>query len=667
MGEEIARLNRTVFGNLNGFRPLQREAIEAILQGRDVFLVLPTGAGKSLCFQLPAILGSGVTIVVCPLVSLIIDQTIQLAQMGIAAASLLASQSTEENDQVFKDLYAGRLALLYVTPERLHQSKRLVSTLKSMETRGRLERFVIDEAHCVSEWGHDFRTDYAKLKSLRSVDFCTTPIVAITATASLQLQNDVLNTLGMNVARTIVLRGGINRPNIAYRVIKKVKGKIISQIAELIEEMGGSKMSGLVYCTSRKDTEIVADGLRKFGIEADAYHADLSSEHRDSVQVKWCEGEIKVIVATVAFGMGINKKDVRYVIHHSLPKSIEGFYQESGRAGRDGKPCTAIVCYDYNDKSRNDLMIKGNVRATRSLLQMVNWCENKSTCKRIMLSEAFGEQKRGSCEGHEEACQVCTEGVVWVAQPCKNEAVALYCLCEEASKVRVPGLTISGLRDAALGSQSVKLPAWRNLPNFGCLVRLGKSWTSCQATSFLRLLVINGVLVETAQAVGDYGGIASYVRPAPAGMLRCEGVVFHISQVVKKKVSKVIEKVEATPDIGSHSLAQSLRDTRRTLASVLRIGPATTIFDDNVLLEISQKRPTTISALADIQGLGEFKIEKYGQQIIDCVIDFLASRGVYDSVVSVKAMTPMKRLCEDVINSKTPKTSRYASTFAGLL
>ncbi|AAF24590.1 T19E23.16 [Arabidopsis thaliana] len=420
-----------VFG-ISKYRANQKEIINAIMTGRDVLVIMAAGGGKSLCYQLPAMLRGGTTLVVSPLLSLIQDQYVCYDQlllmivqvMGLAAlgisAYMLTSTSGKENEKfVYKALEKGEddLKILYVTPEKVSKSKRFMSKLEKCHNAGRLSLISIDEAHCCSQWGHDFRPDYKNLSILKT-QFPKVPMVALTATATQKVQNDLIEML--HIPKCVKFVSSVNRPNLFYSVREKsAVGKlVVDEIAEFIRESYSNNESGIVYCFSRKECEQIAGDLRERGISADYYHADMDANMREKVHMRWSKNKLQVIVGTVAFGMGINKPDVRFVIHHSLSKSMETYYQvpvscplkldiESGRAGRDGLPSECILFFRSADVPRQLMlsfspqqssMVFYEYSGLQNLYDIVRYCQSKTKCRRSAFFRHFGEPSQ-DCNG----------------------------------------------------------------------------------------------------------------------------------------------------------------------------------------------------------------------------------------------------------------------------
>uniref|UniRef100_A0ABM5GDW1 ATP-dependent DNA helicase n=1 Tax=Pogona vitticeps TaxID=103695 RepID=A0ABM5GDW1_9SAUR len=376
---------------LKKFRPLQLETINVTMAGRDVFLVMPTGGGKSLCYQLPALCSDGFTLVICPLISLMEDQLMMLEQLEISATLLNASSSKEHVKWVHTEMLSrsSQLKLIYVTPEKIAKSKMFMSKLEKAYQGGRLTRIAVDEVHCCSQWGHDFRPDY-KLLGILKRQFPNAPLIGLTATATSHVLRDAQKILC--VLNCITFTASFNRPNLFYEVRQKpsTAQNFIEDIVKLIS--GRYKgLSGIIYCFSQKDAEQVTMNLQKLGIKAGTYHANMEPKNKSKVHKRWSANEIQVVVATVAFGMGIDKPDVRFVIHHSMSKSMENYYQESGRAGRDDQKADCILYYGFGDIFRISTMVVMENVGQQKLYDMVSYCHNMSRCRRVLIAHHFDE------------------------------------------------------------------------------------------------------------------------------------------------------------------------------------------------------------------------------------------------------------------------------------
>ncbi|XP_058086677.1 ATP-dependent DNA helicase Q-like 2 isoform X1 [Magnolia sinica] len=397
-----------VFG-ISTYRANQREIINAVMSGRDVLVIMAAGGGKSLCYQLPAILHDGVALVVSPLLSLIQDQVMGLAALGIPAYKLTSTTTKEDEKFIYKALEKGEgeLKILYVTPEKISKSKRFMSKLEKCHHAGRLSLISIDEAHCCSQWGHDFRPDYKNLGILKT-QFPNVPVLALTATATQKVQIDLIEML--HIPKCVKFVSTVNRPNLFYKVQEKSSvGKVvIDEIADFIRESYPNNESGIVYCFSRKECEQVAKDLCQRGISADYYHADMDPYAREKVHLRWSKNKLQVIVGTVAFGMGINKPDVRFVIHHSLSKSMETYYQESGRAGRDGLPSECLLYFRPGDVPRQSSMVFYENTGLQNLYGIVRYCQSKRICRRSAFFHHFSEPLQ-DCNGMCDNCAYATE------------------------------------------------------------------------------------------------------------------------------------------------------------------------------------------------------------------------------------------------------------------
>ena len=463
-----AAMNRRF--HLRGFRPNQLEAINATLSGKDTFILMPTGGGKSLCYQLPSIVNSGktrgVTIVISPLLSLMQDQVEHLKKLKIQAFLINGEVTPEHRKLVFDTLRVPQvedfIQLLYITPEMISKNQTMVGAFRSLHSRGKLARIVIDEAHCVSQWGHDFRPDYKLLGEVRQ-QFQGVPVMALTATATENVKVDVIHNLGIKNCE--VFTQSFNRPNLTYEVLKKGKAKeVLDSIAAMINNSYRNQ-SGIVYCLSRKNCESIAEKLREvYKIKAHHYHAGMEPQEKMLVQKNWQSGVHHVIVATIAFGMGIDKPDVRFVVHHTIPKSLEGYYQETGRAGRDGIRSGCYLYYGYQDTSALKRMIadgdgsyEQKERQRQMLRTVIQFCENKSDCRRVQVLNYFNEAfKREGCNG---ACDNCNSNITFETRDVSDDAVAAIKLVEriQATKSKDANVTLLHCVDIFCGGHAKKI------------------------------------------------------------------------------------------------------------------------------------------------------------------------------------------------------------------
>ncbi|XP_068046570.1 ATP-dependent DNA helicase Q1 [Anomalospiza imberbis] len=405
---------------LQKFRSLQLETVNAAMAGKDIFLVMPTGGGKSLCYQLPAVCSDGFTLVICPLISLMEDQLMVLEQLGISAALLNASSSKEHVKWVHTEMLKrnSQLKLIYVTPEKIAKSKMFMSKLEKAYQARCLARIAVDEVHCCSQWGHDFRPDYKSLGILKR-QFPNTPLIGLTATATNHVLKDAQNIL--HVQKCITFTASFNRPNLFYEVRHKPSNNE-DFIEDIVKTINGryKGLSGIVYCFSQKDSEQVTMSLQKLGIKAGTYHANMDAKYKTKVHKGWATNQIQVVVATVAFGMGIDKPDVRFVIHHSMSKSMENYYQESGRAGRDDQKADCILYYGFGDIFRISSMVVMENVGQEKLYDMVSYCQNMNKCHRVLIAHHFDEVwDSANCNRMCDNC--CRENV------CEKMDVTGYC------------------------------------------------------------------------------------------------------------------------------------------------------------------------------------------------------------------------------------------------
>lgn len=508
---EVNKALRDTF-KLSEFRPNQAEAINSTLQGKDVFVLMPTGGGKSLCYQLPALINSGktsgVTIVVSPLISLMSDQTYHLKKKGIMAAMLSSKLQRGERSVIFKAMLDGAIRLLYISPEMLNSSKQLRNNLHKLADMNGLARIVIDEAHCVSSWGHDFRPDYKLLENMKR-DFPNVPIMALTATANERVRLDIFKCLrGDN---TVFLKQSFNRPNLYYAV--QEKGKDVNQVIANMMKTKFKGQSGIIYCHSRASCERTAQALYDDGLAVTFYHGSMTHEEREAVQTGWHNGRIHVICATIAFGMGIDKPDVRFVFHLTLPRNMEGYYQETGRAGRDGLPAECVLFYHYKDAltlqsmiNRDDLgeLVKANQR--EMLKKVIQYCDNQTDCRRKQILQYFGEvfdvrQCRSGCDN-------CRHGQS-VAKELRDVSASAKEIVELVQSIQRDQVTLVHCIDVYRGSRNKKIieKGHDRAKNYGA----AQSEPKLEIERIFHHLVTEGILEEYS-VYGGAGFASSYIK-----------------------------------------------------------------------------------------------------------------------------------------------------------
>ncbi len=600
-----------VFG-YSSFRGEQQAIVEHVTAGGDALVLMPTGGGKSLCYQLPALLREGVGIVVSPLIALMQDQVDALKQLGVRAAFLNSSQDAEEAREITAQLMRGHLQIVYVAPERLLMSG-FLTLLEEIEEGAGIALFAIDEAHCVSQWGHDFRPEYRKLTVLHE-RFPHVPRIALTATADAPTRAEIIERLKLEEARQFV--SSFDRPNIRYRVTQKANAR---QQLESFLEREHANDAGIIYCLSRRKVEETAEWLKSRGWDALPYHAGLDASVRNQNQRRFLREEGVIMVATVAFGMGIDKPNVRFVAHLDLPKSMEGYYQETGRAGRDGLPANAWMTYGLGDVvSMRKMLDSGDAPEERKQVErqkldaLLGFCESTS-CRHQTLLRYFGEEHAGQCE----QCDNCLEPVdTWDATQAAQ--MALSCVYRTGQRFGVVHLI-----DVLLGKATPKTEQFNHqqLSTFG----IGKALSQQQWSSVYRQLVAGGYLESDIEA---YGGLKLSESARP--VLRSESEVWlrRDAEVVKQKISKAgrgANAKEIYSAVSEDPLWYLLKAKRTELAREQGVPPYV-IFHDSTLLEILNRRPNNIDEMSQISGVGQAKLDRYGDAFLQVLED--AASGV---------------------------------------
>ena len=593
---------RDTFG-YPAFRGQQRDIVAHVAEGGDALVLMPTGGGKSLCFQIPALVREGMGVVVSPLIALMQDQVAALEEAGVRAAALNSSMSWPDVQDVERRARRGELDLLYVAPERL-----LTDRCLELLASSKLALFAIDEAHCVSQWGHDFRPEYIKLAVIAE-RFPGVPRIALTATADALTRKEIVARLHLQNAREFI--SSFDRPNIRYRINEKISAR--KQLLEFIKtEHPGD--AGIVYCLSRNTVDETAEFLAGNGINALPYHAGLDSSTRESNQNRFIQEDGVVMVATIAFGMGIDKPDVRFVAHIDLPKSIEGYYQETGRAGRDGLPADAWMVYGLSDVVQQRWMIdqsEGDVAykriVTSKLDAILGLCETTS-CRRVALLDYFDESSK-SCDN----CDNClTPPEVWDGTEAARKLMSCIFRCEQASGFSFGAQQVI---DVLRGKSTAKVQQFghEKLTTFG----IGSDLDANQWRSVLRQLVMHG-LVKVDHERFNTLRLTETSREVLRGERRLS-----LRRQVAKPVSRRGERravdkarITATPDSANAIVFEALRGWRRDMAKEHGV-PAYTIFHDSTLLELAERLPSSLDDLRDISGIGATKLERYGEALLE--------------------------------------------------
>lgn len=600
MREAIEVLQR-VFGFAQ-FRGAQQEIVGHLMAGGDALVLMPTGAGKSICYQIPALLRNGVGVVVSPLIALMRDQVQALQQIGIRAAFLNSSLDVEAAQQVCRNLLAGQLDILYVAPERLLTSG-FINMLEQLQQQHAIALFAIDEAHCVSQWGHDFRPEYRQLTMLHE-RFPNVPRVALTATADAPTRREIIERLALQSAKQFV--SSFDRPNIRYRVQHKHQPK--QQLEDFLKSEHPQD-AGIVYCLSRRSVDETAAWLQQRGWNALPYHAGLSNEVRNAHQNQFLREEAVIMVATVAFGMGIDKPNVRFVAHLDLPKSMEGYYQETGRAGRDGLPADAWLVYGFGDVVNLRRMVdSGEASEERKRVErqklnaLLGYCESVS-CRHQSILRYFGEEHPGHCG----RCDNClTPVATWDATVAVQKA--LSCVIRTGQRFGVMHLI-----DVLMGKASSKVQQFHHdqLVTFG----VGQELNEWQWNSVFRQLVAAGFLYADMDQYGALKIMQELAKPVLKGQQQVwlrQDIQYQRTKANKTSSKSSLKTFDNPAD---EALWQALKAKRSELAKLHSVPPYV-IFHDSTLLEMVQKKPSHIAQMRTISGIGEAKLARYGEQFV---------------------------------------------------
>lgn len=597
---DILHTLKTYFG-YESFRPLQSDIISRLMEKKDSLVLMPTGGGKSICYQLPAMMMEGTAIVVSPLISLMKDQVDALRANGIAAGALNSSNNETENTILRRECLQGKIKLLYISPERL------LAEINFLLKDICISLFAIDEAHCISQWGHDFRPEYTQMKALRE-NFPHTPIIALTATADKITRLDILKQLNLNSPKTFI--SSFDRPNLSLSVKRGYQQKEKSKaILDFIARH--SDQCGIIYCMSRNKTESVAEMLRKHDVRAAVYHAGLSSGVREKTQNDFINDRIQVVCATIAFGMGIDKSNVRWIIHNNLPKSIESFYQEIGRAGRDGMESDTLLFYSLGDivllsKFAND---SNQQEINLEKLHRMQQYAESDICRRRILLSYFGESAGQDCGN----CDVCKnppqrfDGTILIQKALSaivrtNEEVGTRMLVDILKGTNTTDIAEKGYDKLKTFGAGRDVPARDWYDYLLQMLQLGYFEIAYNENNRLKITE-SGKKVLFAQEKAELVVIKREEFSVKAG---------------KKKASKPLSQIPVSLQNEDENLFESLRMLRKKLADAQGF-PAYIVLTDKVLHLLSTVRPTTIEAFGNVSGIGEYKKEKYGKEFVELI------------------------------------------------
>ena len=588
------------FYGYESFHPMQYEVIEHVMGGNDCVVLMPTGGGKSLCYQIPALLKPGCAIVVSPLLALMKDQVDSLIANGVPAAAINSQQSEAQNREIMENVFKQNIKLLYVSPERL------IADMDQWSSDMLISLIAIDEAHCISHWGHDFRPEYTQLGLVKE-RFPGVPIMALTATADRLTRIDLREQLGIGDAKMFIK--SFDRPNISLSVVSGMSGREkLKRIVNFIEAHKGQ--SGIVYCLSRKNTEDMAKSLSALGINAQAFHAGMPTEKKLRIQRDFINDDLQVICATIAFGMGIDKSNVRWVIHSNMPKNIESYYQEVGRAGRDGMKADALMFYSFGDVKTlmsfaND---SGQAMVNIEKLSRMQQFAEATVCRRRMLLSYFNERYDHDCGN----CDVCND------PPERFDGTTLCQMALSAMVRTDQNIGFKMLIDILRGSRKSEIIAhgYDKIKTYG----VGHDYSNAMWNAYLLQMLQMG-LIYIAYEDDEHLKITSYGNEVLYGKRQVMLSRFYYDNYAKKPVKKSAQSIEFEGDVDME-LLEKLKLTRRAIAKAHGIAPYM-VFSDKVLMVMAQEKPTTKAQFGTLYGVGEFKTNAYWLQFTAVIKEHL--------------------------------------------